>query len=192
VGTDLHTSLFNPGTAGKVVSIARQYGSYIKGHYTDSVSNPRDYPASGMGGANVGPEFSIAEFEAFNELASIEYALYKENRIACPSRLKEKLTTAVTRSGRWRKWLLEGETELESLTQKRKDWILGTCSRYVWAEPEVKCSIQDLHNNLGQNGIDSRTWVTGKIEAVMDKYFMAFNLIDINKKISEILDKEGL
>ena len=72
VGTDLHTTVFDPAVAGEVVKIAKSYGSYIKGHYTDSVSNPEDYPSSGMGGANVGPEFTIAEFEAFNELSGLE------------------------------------------------------------------------------------------------------------------------
>lgn len=189
VGTDLHTSLFDPEIAQKVVEIAREHGSYIKGHYTDSVSNPEDYPKSGMGGANVGPEFTIVEFEAFNELIELEMKLFKENKIACVSDLKEKLINAVVRSGRWKKWLLDGEKDFKSLTEERRDWILGTCSRYVWANPEVRCAEAILHNNLQLNGIDSKNWVLQKIEAVMDKYFRSFNLIDINKKIDKLLDE---
>ncbi|MCK5568031.1 MAG: class II D-tagatose-bisphosphate aldolase, non-catalytic subunit, partial [Actinomycetia bacterium] len=189
VGTDLHTSTFDPAVAREVVEIATNYGSYIKGHYTDSVSNPEDYPKSGMGGANVGPEFTIAEFEAFNELIKLEDGLFKEDRIACRSNLKEELVSAVVRSGRWKKWLLEGEKDFESLNKERKEWILGTCSRYIWANPEIKCAEAALHDNLQLNGIDSRNWVLQKIEAVMDKYFRAFNLIDINEKINKLLDR---
>jgi hypothetical protein len=39
-------------------------GSYIKGHYTDDVANPEEYPLCGMGAANVGPEFTISEYRA--------------------------------------------------------------------------------------------------------------------------------
>lgn len=189
VGTDLHTATFDPVVARKAVEIATNYGSYIKGHYTDSVSNPEDYPKSGMGGANVGPEFTIAEFEAFNELIELEDGLFKEDRVACRSNLKEELVSAVVRSGRWKKWLLEGEKDFESLKKERKEWILGTCSRYIWANPEIKCAETILHDNLQLNGIDSRNWVLQKIEAVMDKYFRAFNLIGINEKIDKLLDE---
>jgi len=41
VGTDLHTTDFDPEIAGKLAEIAAQYGSVIKGHYTDNVKNPR-------------------------------------------------------------------------------------------------------------------------------------------------------
>ncbi len=187
VGTDLHTTVFDPAVAGEVVKIAKSYGSYIKGHYTDSVSNPEDYPSSGMGGANVGPEFTIAEFEAFNELSGLEAKLFKEGRIACLSGFKEELTGAVIRSGRWKKWLLDGEDDFESLSGERKEWILGTCSRYVWADPEVKCAQALLYKNLDPNGIDARDWVLLRIEAFMDKYFRSFNLIDINEKINRSL-----
>lgn len=189
VGTDLHTTTFDPVVAREVVEIARNHDSYIKGHYTDSVSNPEDYPKSGIGGANVGPEFTIAEFEAFNELVELEAGLFEEDKIACLSNLKEELISAVVRSGRWKKWLLDGEKDFESLTEERKKWILGTCSRYIWANPEIRCAETTLHNNLQLNGIDSKNWALQKIEAVMDKYFRAFNLIDINGKIDKLLDK---
>ena len=115
--------------------------------------------------------------------------LFKENKIACVSDLKEKLINAVIGSGRWKKWLLDGEKDFQSLTEERKDWILGTCSRYIWANPEVRCAETTLYNNLLLNGIDSNSWVLQKIEAVMDKYFRSFNLIDINGKIDNLLDE---
>ena len=61
VGTDLHTVTFDKEVARKLTAKVAQFGSYIKGHYTDGVLNPEDYPLCGMGAANVGPEFTISE-----------------------------------------------------------------------------------------------------------------------------------
>ena len=89
-------------------------------------------------------------------------------------------------SGRWKKWLLPGEGDFDSLNIERKEWILKTSSRYVWAKPEVRCAQVQLYSNLELEGIDSENWVLLKIEESMDKYFRAFNLIDFNDKISEV------
>ena len=40
VGTDLHTSTFDPLVARQLTEIAVSYGSLIKGHYSDNVTNP--------------------------------------------------------------------------------------------------------------------------------------------------------
>lgn len=187
VGTDLHTSTFDPGTAKKVVKIAGEYGSYIKGHYTDFVDNPQDYPKSGIGAANVGPEFTILEFEAIEKLCRIEEKLFKENRIGIRSELMEVLEKAVLDSGRWKKWLLNGEDDFNSIDNRRKEWIIKTSTRYVWADPEVKCCQQRLYANLSLNGIDSENIVLCNIEKGMDKYFRVFNLIDLNSRLGRLV-----
>ncbi len=64
VGTDLHTSFFDPEVAERLNKTVEPLGSLIKGHYTDWVENPEKYPESGMGGANVGTEFTAEEFKA--------------------------------------------------------------------------------------------------------------------------------
>ncbi|MEI6157378.1 MAG: class II D-tagatose-bisphosphate aldolase, non-catalytic subunit, partial [Atribacterota bacterium] len=71
VGTDLHTTSFDPQVAQQLVRKAAEYGSFIKGHYSDYVDNPGDYPLSGMGGANVGPEFTEEEYHALKRLTEI-------------------------------------------------------------------------------------------------------------------------
>ena len=185
VGTDLHTTSFDPHIAQIVVKKVSNYGSYIKGHYTDFVSNPELYPVCGIGAANIGPELTIAEFDALNELCSIEKKLYKQNKIACLSYYKDKLTNAVIESGRWKKWLLEDEKDFNLLSDERKEWLLKTSCRYIWAVPEVKCSQIVLFNNLKINGIEAENWLLINIEKYIDKYFRAFNLININEKIQK-------
>ena len=183
VGTDLHTSKFDPTVAKVLVNITKDYGSYIKGHYTDFVSNPEDYPKSGMGAANVGPEFTTLEYDALSELCLIEDELYRSNKVGCRSNFKEILEKAVLKSNRWKKWLRDNEKNFDSLSKERKEWILKTSCRYVWAIPEVKCARMELYRNLKLNGIDTENWVLMKIEKGMDKYFRAFNLININEKL---------
>ncbi|MBM4460380.1 MAG: hypothetical protein FJ011_21895 [Chloroflexi bacterium] len=51
VGTDLHTSFFDPDTAQRLFEVVAPLESLVKGHYTDWVANPEAYPASGAGGA---------------------------------------------------------------------------------------------------------------------------------------------
>jgi len=184
VGTDLHTTIFDLVVAERLVNIAAGYGSYIKGHYTDFVSNPEDYPKIGMGGANVGPEFTILEYDALEELYAIEDNLYGENKIACRSNFKQILEETVIKSGRWEKWLHDDEKDFKSLSNKRKGWIMKTGCRYVWAQPEVRCAQYKLYRNLELNGIDAENWVLVNIEKSMDKYFRAFNLINLNEKLN--------
>jgi D-tagatose-1,6-bisphosphate aldolase subunit GatZ/KbaZ len=183
VGTDLHTTTFDSEVAREISEIVSEYGSYIKGHYTDFVANPGDYTTSGMGAANVGPEFTIAEYDAFYELCRIENELVKEDKAACASGFMEKLSGAVLDSNRWKKWLLEGEKDFESLTKDRKEWIVRTGCRYVWAKPEIRSAQAILYSNLYKNGIDAENWVLMKIESAIDKYLTAFNLIDLNNKL---------
>lgn len=184
VGTDLHTSTFDPAVAKTLVDIAGEYGSYIKGHYTDFVSNPEDYPKSGIGATNVGPEFTILEYDGLKELCLVEDKLFKENKVACKSNFIKILEEAVLKSGRWKKWLKDDEKDLRSLSNERKEWVVKTSCRYVWALPEVKCAQNKLYRNLELNGIDAENWIIMKIEESMDKYFRAFNLININEKLN--------
>ncbi|HLA38996.1 MAG TPA: class II D-tagatose-bisphosphate aldolase, non-catalytic subunit, partial [Candidatus Glassbacteria bacterium] len=104
VGTDLHTTLFDPEVAESLVQIAEEYGSLIKGHYTDGVENPEAYPTSGIGGANVGPEFTEAEYFALKKLRLTECEFLRQGKIEKGSELLQALEDAVVRSGRWEKW----------------------------------------------------------------------------------------
>mgnify|MGYP005858561581 CR=1 FL=1 len=75
VGTDLHTTFFDPETAGRLYDLVAPHGSLVKGHYTDWVENPAAYPETGMGGANVGPEFTAEEVLALADLCAREETL---------------------------------------------------------------------------------------------------------------------
>jgi D-tagatose-1,6-bisphosphate aldolase subunit GatZ/KbaZ len=182
VGTDLHTALFDPVVARELTEVAAAYGSVIKGHYSDSVSNPQDYPLSGMGAANVGPEFTEAEFDGLTLLSEREEALIQSGVLATGSNFLRHLEDAVEQSGRWKKWLHPDEQGLgfQQLSSERKMWLLKTGCRYIWAQKPVVAARQRLYANLESNGVPAESVVLLHIERAMDNYFIHFNLRNLN------------
>ncbi len=138
VGTDLGNPVFDPEAARRLYEIVAPLGSLIKGHYTDWVANPEAYPESGMGGANVGPEFTAEEFLALGELAVREADMLR-GRPGSPSRIMEALEAAVLASNRWQKWLKPEEkgAAFGSLSPERRSWLVQTGARYIWTAPAV-------------------------------------------------------
>lgn len=186
VGTDLHTTTFDPDVAAQLVKIAAEYGSFIKGHYTDNVENPEAYPAFGMGAANVGPEFTECEYEGLEELCELEDRLHKKDKIAKTSNLKHILWETVIASGRWKKWLLDGEAadNFYRNSLHRQVWLIKTGCRYIWENPEVLAARYKLFSNLQMNGVNAEEIMLSRIEKSMDKYFHKFNLVDLNAFIN--------
>jgi tagatose-1,6-bisphosphate aldolase non-catalytic subunit AgaZ/GatZ len=187
VGTDLHTSTFDPDVAIQLSKVAAVYGSVIKGHYSDNVINPEAYPLSGMGAANVGPEFTEREYEGLMELCTLEHELHKNDSIARPSELKAILWNAVIASQRWKKWLHEGESanDFYQNSLARQEWLIKTGCRYIWENTEVVAARLRLYRNLQVNNVDAEGVVLSHIEKAMDKYFHKFNLVDLNQLIEE-------
>jgi tagatose-1,6-bisphosphate aldolase non-catalytic subunit AgaZ/GatZ len=187
VGTDLHTATFDPEVAAQLTKVASAYGSVIKGHYSDNVTNPEAYPLSGMGAANVGPEFTEREYEGLLELCDLERELLANGNVARPSELKAILWNAVIASQRWKKWLQDGESasDFYQNSTERQEWLIKTGCRYIWENNEVVAARARLHRNLQVNNIDAESIVLSHIEKAMDKYFHKFNLVDLNHLIEE-------
>jgi len=185
VGTDLHTTFFDPAVARQLTSTVAPYGSFIKGHYTDDVENPEEYPVTGMGAANVGPEFTVSEYNALEELESVESALYDEGRVAMHSHMTEILKRLVVESGRWKKWVHGNESpdDFASITPERQRWLIQTGARYIWQKPEAVAARKVLYDNLADNGVDAEGIVLSTIERAIDKYYVAFNLVNLNAKL---------
>ncbi len=178
VGTDLDTTFFDPEVAATLTSRVKPYGSLIKGHYSDYVDNPHQYPLSEMGGANVGPEFTEEEFIALENLVELERLLGKR------SGFETALRDAVISSGRWKKWLKPHEegSDFDSLTEERQHWLLRTGSRYIWAEPSVLSARADLYHNV-RDYRDADRFVIWWIKKSIMKYAHAFNLLDFNDRL---------
>ncbi len=180
VGTDLHTSFFEMETARNLTAQTLPYGALIKGHYSDYVDNPEDYPLSGMGGANVGPEFTEEEFIALMELIRLE------DKTGMNSGLYNALEAAVISSNRWQKWLQKDEIgkDFHNLTQQRKEWLMRTCSRYIWTHPDVVSARKTLYENL-RDYRNADEYVVWTIKKAILKYYHKFNLINFNDRVAE-------
>jgi tagatose-1,6-bisphosphate aldolase non-catalytic subunit AgaZ/GatZ len=178
VGTDLHTTRFDQAAAEALYQIAAAYGSLIKGHYSDWVSNPADYPQAGMGGANVGPEFTAEEYDALVVLEQYEMDLAHANPALTPSYFNTTLAAAVEESNRWQKWLLPEEhgLPLKALSSARQEWLLKTGARYIWTDPTVIAARQQLYANLAPVMGDPHRWVVDQIARSIEKYIAAFHL----------------
>jgi D-tagatose-1,6-bisphosphate aldolase subunit GatZ/KbaZ len=182
VGTDLHTTIFDPFVARQLTEIAKNYGSLIKGHYSDNVTNPAAYPESGMGAANVGPEFTEREYDGLMELECLENDLFTEGEIPRLSYIKNELWKSVIHSGRWRKWLQAGENrdDFYANSPERQEWLVKTGCRYIWENPEIISARARLYQNIGMQGTDAAEIVESSIEGAMDRYFYNFNLTGLN------------
>ena len=180
VGTDLHTTSFDLEASQRLYEIVAPLGSLIKGHYTDWVENPADYPLSGMGGANVGPELTAEEFLALRDLSAEEQELLHTRSNLYPSNFTITLERAVVESERWMKWLQPGEEGLNfgELSTERREWLVQTGARYMWSSHEVLEARQRLYDNLSLVISDPHDFVVDRIVRVIDKYINAFHLSD--------------
>jgi tagatose-1,6-bisphosphate aldolase non-catalytic subunit AgaZ/GatZ len=185
VGTDLHTSDFDPASARALYQRVAPLGSLVKGHYTDWVANPADYPATGMGGANVGPEFTATELAALRELCAREAELVSQGAGRQLSGFERDLRAAVIESDRWRKWLtpdeeltVASEPGFDALALERQEWLVATGARYVWTHPRVLAARGRLYDNLRGEIADANGFVVDRIAANIQTYIDAFNLRD--------------
>ena len=180
VGTDLHTTTFDPNTARQLYEIVAPLGSLIKGHYTDWVENPEAYPEAGMGGANVGPEFTAEEYLALADMTRKEADLCRFRPGLEPSGFMQVLEQAVVDSARWKKWLLPHERgyEFRDLAPERRDWLTQTGARYIWTNPRVVEARRQLYDNLQTVIPDPHDYVIRRIVQSIDRYIVAFHLFD--------------
>jgi D-tagatose-1,6-bisphosphate aldolase subunit GatZ/KbaZ len=184
VGTDLHTTTFDPESARRLYDRVAPLGSLIKGHYTDWVANPTDYPVTGMGGANVGPEFTATELAALHALCDREARLAADRPNLAVSGFKEVLQAAVVDSNRWQKWLAPEEAgrRFEELALPRQEWLVATGARYVWTDPRVLAARQRLYDNVRplrsprSESPDPNGFVVDRIADNIQLYVDAFNL----------------
>lgn len=187
VGTDLHTTRFDRQAAAALYNIAAPYGTLVKGHYTDWVDNPADYPLAGMGGANVGPEFTAEEYDALLALERREQDLIRSKPGLIPSRFNATLAAAVDASNRWQKWLQPDEQgkSLDALTPARREWLLKTGARYVWTDSSVVAARQRLYDNLRPIMGDPHQYVVEWIARAIERYIVAFHLFNARAYFQE-------
>jgi len=183
LGTTLDSGHFDADRARPIVAAAdEEADALVKGHYTDDVATPSDYPLSGVGGANVGPGLSAVEATAVRDLATLEATLDGDSGVV------EALRTAVLDNGRWRKWLRPDEqgASFADLPDDRQRWLVDTGSRYVWADPDVQAARARLYENVAPYR-DAEAFVLWRLKTAILRYMHAFNLIGLTDRVGEHL-----
>jgi len=171
-----------------LVNIARTNNLHLKGHYTDFVVNPEDYPKTGIAAANIGPELAYSEYLTLNSLANIEEKLYLRGKLSALSEVMAELNMSIIKSDRWKKWAPEGEEfDWERFPHDRKQWLLGTSSRYVLSSTEIIDKVSKLSKNLENHGINVYERLSKSIRDVLLRYIDAFNLKDTSFKLMSAL-----
>jgi len=188
VGTTLAGAGFDAAQARRLTTAAtEQMGALLKGHYTDDVAAPEEYPLSGMGGANVGPGLSAVEATALRELVALEARLDKS------AGFSDALREAVVESGRWRKWLSSDEADrpFTDLPEERQRWLVDTGSRYVWTHPTVEAAREALYEHVAPYR-DADAYVQWRVKTAILEYMHAFNLMDLSDRLEEVLSNDRL
>lgn len=138
---------------------------------------------------NVAPEFGTVETLAYLQLIETEKRLVGQGLIAEPSKLGTVLREEAVKSGRWKKWMVNGQDKLtpeeifqdEALTQQ----ITEISGHYTFNNPRVKEEIARLYKNLAVSGIDGEKFVIYKIQAAVDHYVECFNLKGLTSRLQK-------
>ena len=76
--------------------------------------------------------------------------------------------------------------DLSEVSSERQLWLVKTGCRYIWQKAETLVARQLLYDNLKYVGVNAEEVVLMRIEHNMDKYYRAFNLIDLNDMLGDL------
>ena len=179
----------DPASCKNLSAIAKKHHVGLKEHNGDYLDDVilLQHPAWGVTAMNVAPEFGTVETQAYLKLSEVEDSLYAEGLISDKSNIALVLTTEAVKSGRWKKWMVDGKDKLsieEILEDKELARLITEISgHYTFNNSLVKAEIAKLYDNLSQSGIDGERYVVNKIKDSIDNYVKAFNLEDLTSKL---------
>ena len=179
----------DPASCKNLSAIAKKYHVGLKEHNGDYLDDIilLQHPAWGVTAMNVAPEFGTVETQAYLKLSEVEDSLYAEGLISDKSNIALVLTTEAVKSGRWKKWMVDGKDKLsieEILEDKELARLINEIGgHYTFNNPLVKAEIAKLYDNLSQSGIDGERYVVNKIKDSIDNYVKAFNLEGLTSKL---------
>lgn len=177
-------------TSCKILSeIAKKYHVGLKEHNGDYLDDAilLEHPALGVTAMNVAPEFGTVETQAYLKLIEVEKGLAKQGLVKEKSSLEQVIQEESVRSGRWKKWMVDGKDKLSSeeifKDKKLMRLITEISGHYTFNNDKVKHEISRLYASLAANGINGETYVINQIKDSIDRYVKCFNLAGLTSKI---------
>ncbi len=171
-------------------SVAKKYHVGLKEHNGDYLDDAvlLEHPALGVTAMNVAPEFGTVETQAYLKLIEVEKRLAGQGLVKEISLLGKTLREESVKSGRWKKWMVDGKDKLstEEIFQDEKltSLITEISGHYTFNNDNVKQEIRKLYKNLATNGISGEKYVIYKIKNAIDHYVECFNLEGLTTKLN--------
>jgi len=181
---------FDAITSKKLADTAKKYGVGLKEHNGDYLDDAilLKHPTLGITAMNVAPEYGTVETQAYLKLIVVENELYDDGLISEKSNLEKVIKEESVKSGRWKKWMVEGKDKLsfeDVLKDEELTYLITEISgHYTFNNDLVKSEIQNLFDNLNKADIDGEKYVIDKIKDSIDKYVKCFNLEGFTSKVS--------
>lgn len=183
IGTTMRIDMendFDPMKARSLGSIVADRELFLKVHYTDWLQDAQleQFPAVGVGAANVGPEFAAAIVEGLEELEAMEHKAVDDE--ASRSGFMEAFMTIAVRDSPWEKFApaeLSGPELEEFATQNRRN-IAYCVGRYVLTDPEVQEARETLYSNVEAevSGTDPHDHLVGTVQGSIRRYVESFGM----------------
>lgn len=180
---------FDGMTSKKLADIAKKYSVGLKEHNGDYLDEAilLKHPTLGITAMNVAPEYGTVETQAYLKLIDVENDLYNDGLIAEKSNLERVIKEEAVKSGRWKKWMVDGKDKLsfeDVLKDEELTYLITEISgHYTFNNDSVKSEIQNLFDNLNKVGVDGEKYVIDKIKDSIDRYVKCFNLEGFTSKV---------
>ena len=180
---------FDAAAAQALSRVAENHSTGLKEHNADYLADSLllQHPLLGISAANVAPEFGVEETAAYLDLGRVEQRARDRGDISSSSGFIQIITKKAIASERWRKWMI-GEAQDMPLAEAEKDerartQIVRICGHYLFDDPEVLETIEQLRRNLAVLEIDLDRYVDYRVERSIDRYLTCFNLENLTPKV---------
>lgn len=145
------------------------------------------HPALKVSSSNVAPEFGTVETRAYLLLAEMEERLAGLGLIEKTSGLADVLRRAAVETGRWRKWMIGDQANLE-VDEVLKDAeltavIADIAGHYTFESAAVAPVLKQMLDNLEAANVPARRFVLDNIKRSIGRYVSAYNLRGLTSKL---------
>jgi len=180
---------YSTENAARLSAIAAAHGMELKEHNGDYLPDHLllMHPALKVSSSNVAPEFGVVETRAYLQLAAFEDTLAQMKRIEKPSGLADVLRKAAVETGRWRKWMVgeQGNLDVKDVLKDAEltRLIADISGHYTYETPAVAPVLKTMLDQLEKANVPARRYVLDCLKRSIGRYVSAYNLRGLTSKL---------